>query len=126
LQDVLQQLPAEKTVVGLGNYGYDWTIGSTRAGVEVGFADVFSRANQYHGTIEWHAGLMNPSLKYFKAGVQHEVWFLDGVTALNSVREVHRQGFAGVSFWRLGAEDPSCGPFSKTGLGPLRTSPAMR
>jgi cellulose synthase/poly-beta-1,6-N-acetylglucosamine synthase-like glycosyltransferase/spore germination protein YaaH/peptidoglycan/xylan/chitin deacetylase (PgdA/CDA1 family) len=106
LQEVLNQLPAQKTVVGLGNYGYDWTIGSTRAAVDVSFADVLSRANLYHGTVEWHAGLMNPSVRYCKAGVQHEIWFLDAVTALNSVIEVHRRGFAGVSFWRLGAEDP--------------------
>jgi len=107
LQEVLNALPAEKTVVGLGNFGYDWTLGSTRAAVEVGFSDVISRVNQYHGTIEWHPGLSNPSLRYSKAGVEHEVWFLDAVTGLNSIVEAHRQGFAGVSFWRLGAEDPA-------------------
>jgi cellulose synthase/poly-beta-1,6-N-acetylglucosamine synthase-like glycosyltransferase/spore germination protein YaaH/peptidoglycan/xylan/chitin deacetylase (PgdA/CDA1 family) len=106
LQTILKQLPPEKAVVGLGNYGYDWTLGSNRAGVELGFTDVLSRANQYHGRLEWHAELMNPSLRYSKAGVDHEVWFLDAVTALNAIREVQRSGFAGFSFWRLGAEDP--------------------
>ena len=106
LQEVLDVLPPEKTVIGLGNFGYDWTLGSTRGAVEVGFSDVISRANQYHGSIDWHPGLKNPLLHYSKAGVNHEVWFLDAVTALNSLAEVHRQGFAGVSFWRLGAEDP--------------------
>jgi cellulose synthase/poly-beta-1,6-N-acetylglucosamine synthase-like glycosyltransferase/spore germination protein YaaH/peptidoglycan/xylan/chitin deacetylase (PgdA/CDA1 family) len=107
VQEVLKALPPEKTVIGLGNFGYDWTLGSTRSAVEVGFSDVISRANQYHGTIEWHSGLKNAFLHYTKAGVQHEVWFLDAVTGLNSIRDVHEQGFAGVSFWRLGAEDPS-------------------
>ena len=106
LQEVLMSLPAEKTVIGLGNFGYDWTLGSTRAAVEVGFSDVISRANQYHGTMHWQPRLKNPSLRYSKAGIDHEVWFLDAATALNSIAEVHRQGFAGVSFWRLGAEDP--------------------
>ena len=106
LRDIVKMFPAEKTVVGLGNFGYDWTLNSTRAAVEVGFSDVISRANQYHETIEWHHSLRNPFLHYSKAGIQHEVWFLDAVTGLNSVEEVHRQGFAGVSFWRLGAEDP--------------------
>jgi peptidoglycan-N-acetylglucosamine deacetylase len=106
MQDILKLFPVEKTVIGLGNFGYDWTLGSTRAAVEVGFSDVISRANQYHGTIEWHPGLRNSSLRYTKAGVAHEVWLLDAVTALSSILEAHRQGFAGVSFWRLGAEDP--------------------
>ncbi len=107
LQEVLKALPPEKTVVGLGNFGYDWTLGSTRAAVEVGFSDVISRVNQYHGKIEWHPGSKNASLHYSKGGVQHEVWFLDAVTGLNSIAEVHQHGFAGVSFWRLGAEDPA-------------------
>ena len=107
LQEVLRVLPPEKTVIGLGNFGYDWTLGSTRGAVEIGFYDVISRANQYHGKIEWHAGLKNPSLRYSKKGTEHEVWFTDALTGLNSVLEVHRQGFAGVSFWRMGAEDPA-------------------
>ena len=106
VQEVLKTLPPEKTVLGLGNFGYDWTLGSTRAAVEVGFGDVITRANEYRGTIEWHPGMRNSSLRYRKAGVDHEVWFLDAVTGLNSIREAHREGFAGVSFWRLGAEDP--------------------
>ena len=107
MEEVLDMLPPDKTVIGLGNYGYDWTLGSTRAAVEVGFSDVISRANQYLGAIQWDSGLKNPSLEYTKAGVHHEVWFLDAVTALNSVLEAHRKGFAGVAFWRLGASDPA-------------------
>lgn len=107
MDEVLDVLPPDKTVIGLGNFGYDWTLGSTRAAVEVGFSDVISRANQYGGVIHWDAELKNPSLQYTQAGVRHEVWFLDGVTALNSVLETHRKGFAGVAFWRLGAADPA-------------------
>jgi peptidoglycan-N-acetylglucosamine deacetylase len=106
IREVLRMFPPEKTVLGLGNFGYDWTLGSKRAGVEVGFSDVISKAGQYHGTIDWHNGLRNSSLHYSKNGANHEVWFLDAVTALNAALEAHHQGFAGVSFWRLGAEDP--------------------
>jgi len=107
IEEVLDVLPPDRTVIGLGNYGYDWTLGSTQAAVEIGFSDVISRANHYHGAIQWDPGLKNPSLEYTQAGVQHEVWFLDAVTALNSILEVRRQGMAGVAFWRLGAEEPA-------------------
>ena len=106
IQEVVRMFPPKKTVLGLGNFGYDWTLGSNRAAVEVGFSDVISKAGQYHGTIDWHPGLRNSSLHYSKNGANHEVWFLDAVTALNAALEAHHQGFAGVSFWRLGAEDP--------------------
>jgi cellulose synthase/poly-beta-1,6-N-acetylglucosamine synthase-like glycosyltransferase/peptidoglycan/xylan/chitin deacetylase (PgdA/CDA1 family)/spore germination protein YaaH len=107
MREVLKMFPPEKTVLGLGNFGYDWTLGSKRAAVEVGFSDVISKADQYHGAIDWHPGLRNSSLHYSKNGAEHEIWFLDAVTALNSVLEAHDRGFAGVSFWRLGAEDPA-------------------
>jgi peptidoglycan/xylan/chitin deacetylase (PgdA/CDA1 family) len=107
LEGVLKRLPKDKTVIGLGAYGYDWTIGSRSAAVEVGFTDIMSRANQYRGNISWHGTLMNPALRYSKAGEQHEAWFLDAVTALNSVREARRMGFGGVMFWHLGTEDPA-------------------
>src|SRR5215475_2120992 len=107
IEAVLDMLPPDKTVLGFGNYGYDWMLGSTRAAVEIGFSDVIARANRFHGAIQWDPGLKSASLDYTQAGVQHEVWFLDSVTALNSILEAHRKGFAGVAFWRLGAEDPA-------------------
>ncbi|HEY3257490.1 MAG TPA: glycosyltransferase, partial [Gemmatimonadaceae bacterium] len=36
----------------------------------------------------------------------HVVWFLDGVTAFNEIREARSLGTAGEAIWRLGSEDP--------------------
>ncbi|HTF69468.1 MAG TPA: polysaccharide deacetylase family protein, partial [Edaphobacter sp.] len=137
VREVLRMFPPEKTVLGLGNFGYDWTLGSKRAAVEVGFSDVMSRAGQYHGTIDWHPGLRNSSLHYSKNGADHEVWFLDAVTALNAVLKGPHQGFAGVSFWRLGTEDPGlwsifgdkhwpAEDYAVESLGPLNAFESMR
>ncbi len=106
LIEILKMLPPEKTVVGMGNYGYDWTLGTTRSAVEVSFEDVMTLAGQNGGTVDWHGESASPVLRYQRNGAKHEVWFLDAVAALNQLHEVQGQGFAGVSFWRLGAEDP--------------------
>lgn len=106
LTEILKMLPPEKTVVGLGNYGYDWALGSTRSAVEISFEDVVTLANQNGGKAEWNSAAANLVLRYERGGVEHEAWYLDAVAALNQVREVQGHGFAGVSFWRLGAEDP--------------------
>jgi spore germination protein YaaH len=100
-----QTAPPEKIVIGLGNYGYDWTIGSTGSSETV-FGEIMSRAASNHSPVEWDSGTGNPVHRYQADGQRHEVWFLDALTALNQVRGVANGGFRGVALWRLGAEDP--------------------
>ena len=106
LDNLLKQLPPAKTVIGFGNYGYDWVIGSTKGGVEVSYGDVISAAAANKTGIAWDANAKNPVLRYTNGNVRHEIWFLDAVTALNHVEDVAGDGFRGVALWRLGAEDP--------------------
>jgi peptidoglycan-N-acetylglucosamine deacetylase len=108
-EDQLEKLakiaPPSKLVVGLGNYGYDWPIGG-RGGNEVTFDGAMAAASDAHGSIDWDKSAENPVLRYTAGGRQHEVWFLDAVTALNQITAVHNYDFRGVGLWRLGAEDP--------------------
>jgi len=99
-------VPRSKTVVGLGNYGYDWIIGSTKGAVEVSYGDVIAAANANKVKLDWDARAKNPVLRYTNGPDQHEIWFLDAVTGLNHMRDVSDEGFRGVGIWRLGAEDP--------------------
>src|SRR5450755_3201 len=92
-------------VIGMGNYGYDWTIGGTGS-AEVTFGQVMAQAASSRSSLDWDAGMPNPMRRYQAGGQQHEVWFLDAVTALNQARSVAGGGFRGVAVWRLGAEDP--------------------
>jgi len=101
----LRGLPREKLIVGLGNYGYDWAAGAQEATV-VTFADVMAAARSRHGAIVWDENTGNPVFRY-RAGLdEHEVWFLDAVTALNQARIAASADVGGIGVWRLGAEDP--------------------
>jgi cellulose synthase/poly-beta-1,6-N-acetylglucosamine synthase-like glycosyltransferase/peptidoglycan/xylan/chitin deacetylase (PgdA/CDA1 family)/spore germination protein YaaH len=97
--------PPEKMVIGIGNYGYDWTIGGTGS-AETTFGEIVSQAVSDRSGIDWDAAMANPVHRYQAGGRRHEVWFLDAVTALNEARGVADAGFRGVALWRLGAEDP--------------------
>lgn len=98
-------LPRSKTVIGFGNYGYDWVIGE-RGSTEATFSDVIAAAQQNKTAIVWDKDQANPVLRYTRDGEQHEVWFLDAVTAINQAGDVSDDGFRGLALWRLGAEDP--------------------
>ena len=98
-------VPRDKTVIGVGAYGYDWVIGGEGA-VERKFSETISAAEDSKAQIAWDDDEENPELRYSDAEGQHEIWFLDAATALNQVIDVGQAGFAGVGVWRLGAEDP--------------------
>ena len=98
-------VPKNKTVIGMGNYGYDWIIGS-HGGTEVKFSDVMAAAEKQKAPIDWDRDEDNPVLRYSAGGQQHEVWFLDATTALNQIEDVADDDYRGVAVWRLGAEDP--------------------
>ncbi len=105
LEALLKQIPKNKTVIGFGNYGYDWVIGGT-GGTEVKFSDVIAAAEENDAKIVWDDNTENPVLRYKDGDDQHEIWFLDATTAVNEVLDAADDGFRGVAVWRLGAEDP--------------------
>jgi cellulose synthase/poly-beta-1,6-N-acetylglucosamine synthase-like glycosyltransferase/peptidoglycan/xylan/chitin deacetylase (PgdA/CDA1 family) len=51
---------------------------------------------------------MNPHFSYLdEQNARHDVWFVDGVAALNQIRAANRLGISTFALWRLGSEDRS-------------------
>ncbi len=106
LQRRLKHVPAEKLVVGIGSYGYDWTHGKTHA-EELSFQDTLRFAEGSDDEIELDETSGNPKFDYVDDNnIKHHVWFLDAVTAFNQVKAASRLGPHGFALWRLGSEDP--------------------
>ena len=120
IENLAKVLPAKKTVVGFGNYGYDWMIGSREGGAEVSYGDVIAAAEANRTGVNWDRDRENPVLRYQSGSTKHEVWFLDAMTALNQLQDISNDGFRGVALWRLGAEDPGLWTMFKRTPG-LRT-----
>jgi cellulose synthase/poly-beta-1,6-N-acetylglucosamine synthase-like glycosyltransferase/spore germination protein YaaH/peptidoglycan/xylan/chitin deacetylase (PgdA/CDA1 family) len=124
LDKLAKVAPVAKLVVGFGNYGYDWVIGA-HGGNEVAFSETMTAAAEMKAAIQWDKQTENPVLRYSANNQQHEVWFLDAVTALNQVIAIRDSGFRGVGLWRLGAEDPGLWKvLEREGWPPDRFDPA--
>jgi cellulose synthase/poly-beta-1,6-N-acetylglucosamine synthase-like glycosyltransferase/peptidoglycan/xylan/chitin deacetylase (PgdA/CDA1 family)/spore germination protein YaaH len=109
-------VPAEKLVVGIGNYAVDWPLrgGSGRA-LTVQSALVTARDARPDdppaSLVDFDATELNPTFGYTDAaGVPHEVWALDGVTGYNQLVLAARSRARGAALWVLGSEDPSLWP----------------
>ena len=102
---VLSAVPANKVIVGLGQYGYHWRSDRPQAvTISAGEALALSRAGASGPTFS--PTMWNPTATWRDAAaVTHTVWYLDAVTAWNQVRTTLSTGALGVAIWRLGSED---------------------
>lgn len=103
-----KEIPAEKLIMAIGSYGYDWTTGKKPHGKEVSFQEALVTARESEGEITFDDGALNPQFEYYdEKDRRHEVWFLDGVTVYNQVTEAQDFNPRGYALWRLGSEDPT-------------------
>ena len=104
------ELPPEKYVIALGNYGYDWK-DKAATGTEISFQEALKTAEESEGKIKLDPETLNPTFDYDDDDNKlRHVWFLSGVTAFNQLVEGERHSPRGFALWRLGSEDPSVWP----------------
>jgi cellulose synthase/poly-beta-1,6-N-acetylglucosamine synthase-like glycosyltransferase/peptidoglycan/xylan/chitin deacetylase (PgdA/CDA1 family)/spore germination protein YaaH len=103
----MHDLDASKTIIALGNYGYNWSDANTEAD-EVTFQEALISAHESDATPVFDPVSRNPYFEYDEEdNSHHKVWFLDAVTAYNQIRAASGFKPAGFGIWRLGSEDPS-------------------
>lgn len=104
-------IPADKLIVALGNYGYDWTEKADKP-EERTFEEAVLIAQESEAPINLDPVALNPLYVYEDESHQlHKVWFLDAVTLFNQVSIASGIGPGGYALWRLGSEDPSVWSF---------------
>jgi cellulose synthase/poly-beta-1,6-N-acetylglucosamine synthase-like glycosyltransferase/spore germination protein YaaH/peptidoglycan/xylan/chitin deacetylase (PgdA/CDA1 family) len=108
----LRRAPADKVVVALGAYGYDWPVDSdgdtARPGEELAFAQALALARENDVPTEWDPDTKTSSFEYDdeQKKEKHEVSFLDAPATAAQLEAIAGFNVRGVALWRLGAEDP--------------------
>jgi cellulose synthase/poly-beta-1,6-N-acetylglucosamine synthase-like glycosyltransferase/peptidoglycan/xylan/chitin deacetylase (PgdA/CDA1 family) len=114
LRQVLEVVPAQKIVVGIANYSYDWTETSKKEkphAEEFSIQEALLHAYESESEVEFDPATLNPHYSYSdEQNHTHQVWMLDAVTAYNELRASERLGVQGTALWRLGSSDSSLWP----------------
>ncbi|MDP4087259.1 MAG: glycosyltransferase [Bacillota bacterium] len=100
-------IPSNKLIVSLGNYGYDYNQNSKDPADTVTFGDLMDMGSNTLLDIHWDHATGNPYLRYKDGEDQHIIWFLDAATFYNQMKISMDNGVKGIAVWRLGSEDPS-------------------
>ena len=120
----MHQLDPAKTIIALGNYGYDWNEDEKNA-EEVTCQKALMTAKESDAKVLFDPESRTPYFEYDEEDESHHrVWFLDAVTAYNQVRAASGYKPAGYAVWRLGSEDPSI--WSILGGSPLNSPDVLR
>ncbi len=115
IETAKQEIPQEKLICAIGNYGYDWVEkpkkGKLPPGVgdkNVSVQDAWLGSRDSEEDIDFDGDALNPHFSYLdEQNLRHDVWYLDAVTALNEMRAAQTLGIQTFALWRLGAEDRS-------------------
>jgi peptidoglycan-N-acetylglucosamine deacetylase len=117
LRQIRDVVPAEKIVVGIGGWAYDWTQPlktdkkGTINGQEFSVQEALLHAYESEADIDFDSASLNPHYSYVdEQNRTHQVWLLDAVTAYNEERASERLGVQGTALWRMGTADTSIWP----------------
>jgi spore germination protein YaaH len=113
LKFAVKVIPRDKLICAIANYGYDWVLKPTKGKLpteehdsSVSVQEAWLAARDSDEDVTFDDDALNPHFSYLdERSVQHDVWFLDGVTALNHMRAAQTLGIRTFALWRLGGED---------------------
>lgn len=117
LDRTLAKVPANKLVLGIGNYAYDWTAGRAPADILTYQEALYLAADNHPeespaNVVDFDSLAFNPTFHYEDEQKRdHEVWMLDAVTAANQRMLALQHGVRGAALWALGTEDPALWTF---------------
>jgi spore germination protein YaaH len=97
----LEYIPADKILLGIANYGYDWSGGY---GQDISARRAVQLAEEKGAEIKWHETHQAPYFYYWEGSKKHEVWFENSNSLAFKLDLVNKYNLRGIGIWRLGNE----------------------
>ncbi|MET0309066.1 MAG: glycosyltransferase [Sphingomonas sp.] len=108
LRNAVAQVGAEKLIVAVGSYAYDWHGGKVDP---LSIEEAWLAAHDSDAPIQFDKASGNEAFAYDEDnGEHHEIWMMDAVTTWNQLQAVRAMGVGSVALWRLGTEDAGVWP----------------
>lgn len=104
IQYAVSVIPPEKILMGMPNYGYDWTLPFVQgtAARSLSNTAAVNLAMNTGSRIQYDEKAQSPFFNYFdNQGRQHEVWFDDARSIQARLRLIDKYGLGGASYWTI-------------------------
>lgn len=99
----LTEIPKEKIMISIPNYGYDWTLPYTpgTSARAVSNREAVMLASRYGAEIQFDETAKAPYFYYTANGAEHVVWFEDARSIDAKLRLIDKYSLSGVSYWTV-------------------------
>ncbi len=105
LEKMVKQVPANKVILGMAGYGYDWRLKSKHVET-LSYQEALANARESDAVVEFDNDTYNLHYQYYDGNDSlHEVHFTDAATNFNTLRFATEYQLAGTALWRMGSED---------------------
>lgn len=104
IQYAVSVIPNKKIMMGIPNYGYDWTLPFVRGSVARSLTNpgAVELAAQVGARIYFDEQAQSPHFSYYDAsGRRHVVWFEDARSINAKIQLADLYGLGGVSYWTI-------------------------
>lgn len=109
LRYAVTDIPSEKILMGIPNYGYDWTLPFVQgsAARTISHTAAVNLAAREGAEIMFDEEAQSPHFNYFDdQGREHEVWFEDARSIEAKLLLVDKYNLGGVSYWTINSFFP--------------------
>lgn len=96
----VSQVPSDKIILGIPNYGYDWP--QTGMASALTYDQTMQLAASNNASIRWQG---EDKVPYFTYGSNRQVWFENRYSIKYKLELVNQYQLNGIALWRLGQED---------------------
>ena len=103
LDYAVTEIPPEKILMGMPNYGYDWTLPFMRGtpAQSVSLTQAVDLSLRYGVEIQFDEQAQTPYFYYTDNGTQHVVWFDDPRSIDAKLQLIDDYRLAGASWWTV-------------------------
>lgn len=103
LDYAVTQIPSQKILMGMPNYGYDWEIPFMEGTAANAISNVAAvdLAREVGSFINYSAAEQAPNFNYYTNGQQHKVWFDDANSVKTRLNFINEFKLGGVSYWTI-------------------------
>ncbi len=112
------RMPAEKVVIGLPFYGYDWCVSGNCKNSGIVWRRAQEIIDKRGAKVEWDSGGQEPWFLYLDDDYNTNVVYFQNARSLEAkIETVTKENVKGIVIWRLGSEDPQIFDVIRDSLG---------
>lgn len=104
LQYAVSVIPSKKILMGMPNYGYDWTLPYTKGTAARALTNLAAirLAAQVGANVNFDTNVQAPYFYYYaNDGKRHIVWFDDARSIASRLKLIEKYNLSGVSYWTI-------------------------